>query len=303
MVGRPDPRQHEQLWGVEHAAGQQHLASHRRLVKTAAAGVLDADRARSVEQDPRRERVRLDHEVGPPHRRPQKRHGGAAAPAVLDGPLAEPEAFRLLAVVVLGERPVRLARGVEPAVEQRIAIAGADDGERAVAAPPGVLALLPALAALEVGEDLGVRPAAAAVLRPPVVVTVVAAHVGHDVDRRAAAEHLAAHRLDPAVVQSGLGLGVVAPVEHPMLPDLAEPDRDVDQGMQVAPARFEHQHADGRIGGETVGEDAARGAGADDDVVVVLSRGHRLVSAGAAPRSVRPGAWARARRAARRPAG
>src|SRR5207247_9560598 len=120
----------------------------------------------------------------------------------------------------LCDSPVPSARGCKPSVKQRIDIAGADDGERARAAPPGVLALLPALAAFEVGEDLGVRPAAAAVLRPPIVVTVVAAYVGHDVDRRAAAEHLAAHRLDPAVVQSGLGLRVVAPVEHPVFPDL-----------------------------------------------------------------------------------
>ena len=275
MVGRTDPRQHQELRRVEHAAGQQHLASDERPMEPAAARVLDADRARSVEDDPRRERVRLDHEVVPPHRRAQERHGRAAAPAVLDGPLAEPEAFLLLAVVVRGERPVRLARGVEPAVEQRIAIARGDDGERAVAAPPGVRAVLPALAALEVGEDRGVRPAAAAVLRPAVVVAAVAAHVGHDVDRRAAAEHLAAHRLDPAVVQPGLGLRVVAPVEHPMLPDLAEPDRDVDQGMGIAPAGFEHQHADRGIGGEPVREHAARGAGADDDVVVGLALSHR----------------------------
>src|SRR5467141_94626 len=111
------------------------------------------------------------------------------------------------------------------------------------AATPGVLALLPAFAMLEVGEDFRVRPATAAVLRPPVVVAAVTAHVGHHVDRGAPAEHLPAHRLDPAIVQPGFGFRVVAPVEHPVLPDLAEPDRDVDQGMPTAPAGLKKQHA------------------------------------------------------------
>src|SRR5262249_27233674 len=153
------------------------FASRERLLEPDAARVLDPGRARSLEQDARRERARLDREIGPPHRRPQERDRRAATPAVLDGPLGEPEALLLLAVVVLGERPVRLARRIEPAIEQGIAVARADDGERPVAASPGVLALLPALATLEVGQDLGVRPAAAAVLRPPVVVAAVAAHV------------------------------------------------------------------------------------------------------------------------------
>src|SRR2546422_11646966 len=166
-------------------------------------------------------RSRLDREVGPPHGWTQKGHGGAAAPAVPDRPLTAPEAFLVLAVVILGVGPVCLSRRVEPGVEQRILIARVDHGERPVAATPGVLALFPAFTALEVGEDLGIRPAAAALLRPPVVVAAMAAHVGHHVDRGAPAEHLPAHRLDPAIVQPGLGCRVVAPVEQPVLPDLA----------------------------------------------------------------------------------
>jgi len=207
-------------------------------MEAAVLGVLDADRSRPLEEDPGRERARLDRKIGPPHGRTQKGDRGAAATAVSDRPLPAAEALLLLAVVVLGERPVRFPRRVEPAVEERVAIAGIDDRERAVAATPGVRALLPALATLEVGQDVGVRPAGAAVLRPAVVVATVASDVGHHVDRRASAEHLAAHGLDPAVVQLGLGLGVIAPVEHPMLPDLAEPDRDVDEGMDVSPAGF-----------------------------------------------------------------
>src|SRR5262249_60499678 len=94
----------------------------------------------------------------------------------------------------------------------------------------------------------------------------------------ACSESLAAHRLDPQVVQARLGLCVVAPVEHPMLPDLAEIDRNVDKGMEIAATGFQEQHADRGVGGETISEDAAGRAGADDDVVVDRSRGHGYAS-------------------------
>jgi hypothetical protein len=64
-----------------------------------------------------------------------------------------------------------------------------------------------------------------------------------------------------------------------MFPDLAEPDRDVDQGMRVAPAGFQHQRANRWIGGEPVREHAARRAGADDDVVVFATLSHRYLIA------------------------
>src|SRR5213594_4106526 len=101
MVRLTDARQHEQLRRVEHAAGEQHLACGRRLMEATVSGVLDARRSRSFEDHPGRERVRLDREVGPPHGRSQKGHGGAAAPAVANGPLTTPEALLLPPVVVL----------------------------------------------------------------------------------------------------------------------------------------------------------------------------------------------------------
>ena len=67
-----------------------------------------------------------------------------------------------------------------------------------------------------------------------------------------------------------LGLGVIAPVEHAALVHAAEPQRDVNVGMAVAPARFEQQHARAAVLAEPVGQDAAGRAGADDDVVVAL---------------------------------
>src|SRR5206468_9583937 len=156
MVGLADARQHEELRRVEHAAGQQHLARGQGAMQGAVARVLDARRARAVEDDTRRERARYDREVRPAHCRPQYGHRGAAAPTLADRPLTAAEPLLVLAVVVLGVGPVGLASGVEPGVEQRVVVARVDDGERPAAATPGVLALLPALASLEVGEDFGV---------------------------------------------------------------------------------------------------------------------------------------------------
>src|SRR4029450_6080362 len=121
-----------------------------------------------------RESVLLDHEVGASRGRPQEGNRGAAPPSVPDRPLTATEAFLVLAVVILGEGPVGLSCSIEPGVEQRISVARIDDRERPAAAAPGGLALLPRLAPLEVGEDLGVRPAETALLRPSVVVAAMA---------------------------------------------------------------------------------------------------------------------------------
>src|SRR5207244_9568170 len=56
--------------------------------------------------------------------------------------------------------------------------------------------------------------------------------------------------------------------------ELAEPDGDVDEGGAVARPRLEQQHANGRVGGEPIGEHAAPRAGPHDHVVVRRSLRH-----------------------------
>ena len=122
--------------------------------------------------------------------------------------------------------------------------------------------------ALEIGQHVGIGPAARALLRPAVVVAAIAAGIGHHVDRRRAAQHLAAHRLDLAAVHVRLGLGAIAPVEHVVFVHLAHAERDMDERIEVAPARFDQQHARRAVLAQPVGQHAAGRAGADDDVVV-----------------------------------
>ena len=55
--------------------------------------------------------------------------------------------------------------------------------ERPVATAPRIAAALPGFAAAEVGQHVGIRPAARALLRPAVEIAAIAPGVGHHVDR------------------------------------------------------------------------------------------------------------------------
>src|SRR5439155_24195391 len=88
-----DAREHQELRRVEDAAREQHFACDRRTLDLAAPGPLHSGRAgrgrpgaAPVEQDPCRERFRLDGEIWPTPRRPQEGDGGAATPPTLDRP-------------------------------------------------------------------------------------------------------------------------------------------------------------------------------------------------------------------------
>ena len=68
-------------------------------------------------------------------------------------------------------------------------------------------------------------------------------------------------------MQLGLRLRLVEPVDPAVGEQLAVAERDVDPEMAVVPAGLEQQHAMAARGGQAVGQHAAGGAGADDDVV------------------------------------
>src|SRR5262249_52293327 len=119
--------QHEELRAVEDAASKQHLARGRGAMKASTVRVLDTGGSRPLEDHAGRERARPDSEIAPSHGRSKKGHRGATAPAGPDRPLAATEAVLVLAVVVLGERPVGFSGCIQPPLEQRISIARLDD--------------------------------------------------------------------------------------------------------------------------------------------------------------------------------
>ena len=112
-----------------------------------------------------------------------------------------------------------------------------------------------------------VRPFRQACGRPAVVIGAVAAHIGHRVDRRRAADHLAARAFDASSVEARLRLALVHPVVAALLQKLPPAERQVDPRVAVPAAGLEHQHADIAVFGQPVRQRAAGRAGADDDII------------------------------------
>ena len=98
-----------------------------------------------------------------------------------------------------------------------------------------------------------------------------------------AADHLAARIGQRAAVEARLRLGL----EHPVRARIADreeiADRNVEPDPVVVAAGFQEQHAVLGIGRQPVGDDAAGGAGADDDIVEIT---FELASAFAFPLTV-----------------
>ena len=145
-------------------------------------------------------------------------------------------------------------------------VALALDRLRAGRALRGVGRLLGALDAAEVRDQRLPRPAVAGGIRPVVVVGGEPPDPHHRVQRRRAAERLAARPEDRPVLEGGLRDGVVVPVVL-AAEELRERRRHVQFERLVGRARFEQQHRDGGILREPRSEGGAGRACPDDDVV------------------------------------
>ncbi len=118
-------------------------------------------------------------------------------------------------------------------------------------------------------QHVVIAPASEAELAPVIVVGGLSAHRDHGVDGGRAADHLAARIGQRAAVETCLRFGP----EHPVRTGIADreeiADRDVKPDPVVVAAGLQDQHALVRIGRQPVGDDAAGGARADDDVVEI----------------------------------
>src|SRR6266446_6807610 len=99
-------------------------------------------------------------------RRPEIGACGRGAVSVADGVLAAAKTFLLLAVIVVGHGEAGRERRLDPRVVERVGRSGEFRADRPRAAAPTILAGFPPLAALEVGQHVGIGPAARAFLRP-----------------------------------------------------------------------------------------------------------------------------------------
>ena len=103
--------------------------------------------------------------------------------------------------------------------------------------------------------------------RPLVIVARLAAQVQHAVDAAAAAQHLAARVAQRAPVQAVGRLGLVEPVGARVADAVQVAHGDVHPVVVVLAAGLDQQHAPALVGRQAVGQQAAGGAGTDDDVV------------------------------------
>src|SRR5437660_7310351 len=91
----------------------------------------------------------------------------------------------------------------------------------------------------------------------------LAADIDHAVDRGRAAEHLAARPEDAAVGSTGVGLGLVAPVDAGIGEGLAKAQWNVDPAVLVLAAGLEQHDPGGRVLAEPRRDRAARRSRAD----------------------------------------
>ncbi len=267
--GVADARKQQEMGRAVGAGADDHLASGGQTPFRTARLHLDADRAALLDQDAEGRRLGKHGEIRPAPGRIEEgarhRHPHPAP----DRRLARPEALRIGPVEIDAAAELQqLGRG-QVVVDQRVVARDIDDIHLAADTVIGrVPPPLVVLGLLEVGQDLGVAPSLRAVRAGPVVeVARVAAEVDHAVDRTRSPDHPAARQGHAPAAGRRLWRGAVAPAQ-PGVPDRRRHrGRNTDLVGAVAAAGFHEADPHRRIGGEPVGEHAAGGPRADDDVV------------------------------------
>ena len=274
LRARADARQLQDLHRADRPGAEDDFAARHGFDAAAVLHRLDAAAARcavgiAFDQQARHLRTAPQREVGALCAdRPQEGLGRVPAPAALLVDLEVTDAFVVAAVEILARRHAGLACRQRPGIEDVPAQALFLDAPFTARAMQVVGTAPVVFVALEVGQHGVPAPAGVAgQLGPGVVVAPLAAHVDHAVDAGAAAQHLAARVTQRAPVQPGVGFGAVAPVGARVADAVQVAHRNVDPVVVVLATGFDQQHALGGIGTEPVGQQAAGGAGADDDVV------------------------------------
>lgn len=175
-----------------------------------------------------------DPKVGTAPDRVEIGHGGAAPSAIADGKLIKAHAFLRRPVDVVICWIARLLCGLDPGVADRMGVARIGDSQRPVAPAKRIRPALVALGALEIGQYIVPAPAGIAHLPPAVEIFGLATHVEQAIQRRRAAQHLAAWPIDDLAIEARHRLGLVTPVIVGVVHGLEIPGRHVDPGIAVA---------------------------------------------------------------------
>ena len=149
--------------------------------------------------------------------------------------------------------------------------------QRPACAVPGIRAAFLVFRLLEVGQDIVIAPAGIAEVFPIVEIFALAANVDQSVNRTRSAEHAPARHLDTPTLHARFGIGLEHPVDVFVEHGFAKAERNMDPRIAIAAAGFQQQHAMPAGFGQAIRQYATGGAGADDDVVVVIGGAHILL--------------------------
>ena len=124
--------------------------------------------------------------------------------------------------------------------------------------------------AFETGPHVVPAPTAVSHGVPVVEILRHAAAIHQRVDRARSADHATARPVHAAAVQPRIGLRLILPIDRSVGEGAAVADGGLDPEPVIAAAGFEYEYAVASARREPLGEHAARGARADDDVVELI---------------------------------
>ena len=264
-----DAGEHQQLGRADRSGTDDHLAVGPQdfRLRSGLCNDLDADRPALLDHDARDHDAGADRQILAVADRLQIGDRGRRPSGVSLRQLIVADAFLAGAVEIGIEGYPHLLAGAEIGLADRQWRDRVRHAERSLIAVEIVGVALVVLGTLEVGQHVAIAPAGKALLLlPGVVVARVAARVDLGIDRRSAADHLGLRVAEDAVLHVLLRHGRPAPGRD-ALGHLGEARRHMDQRMPVAAAGFEKQHGNCRVFAQPVGEHAACGTSANDDVV------------------------------------
>ncbi len=282
-LGRTDTGQLQQLRRSDRSGGQDDLPRRLHVDDLAARLIPDTDRLLTVQQHFMGQRAGDDRQVWPVAGGFQIGVRGRPAHAVLDGHMHPPEAFLAVAVIVFGETVPRLFPGLDPGLVKRVPHFVAVTGtQRSVTAAIGVgvaaVGILPGFGPAEVGQTVAIGPTGRAMLLPFVEIAGMTAHIDHAVDRRGPAQHLAARRVQAAIVQARLRQAFKEPVELLHVHRDRKRRRHLNEDGGIAAARLDQKDLGLRVFGQARRQDASRRPRADNDVIESLFAAHHAPS-------------------------
>jgi hypothetical protein len=190
-----------------------------------------------------------------------------AALSVPHAHIEPPDALLLIAIDIGCDRVAGLPPGLEPRAVQRVLQGAAAHLQLAGSAAVLICPFRPLLGATKVRQHVAIAPARGALFLPALEILWVAAREHHSVDRRRAAQDLAARRVHPPAAERRLGLGVIAPVVLVHVHRNRQSRGHLNVERAVRAAVLKHQHGVRAVRAQAIGQHASRGARADDHIV------------------------------------